>query len=585
MLKFAIFVTDYSVISDALMHGIEKMRPGFVRFLAALLLVAWSCFAPGPVVRAQTVPQKTAVRGRIADEAGNPLAGVTVVERGTPNGVATHSDGLFLISVRPGAVLDVSCLGYLPRSVEPGSRTELEIVLQEDVKSIEDVIVTALGLERNYVDLTYAAENAVKAVVNIEAIQQVEMPQRRGYDPFLEFFGIPQDYGRGDGRPQYREQRAGGSGVIISEDGYIVTNNHVVDGASKLKVKLNDGRSFDAKLIGKDSATDLALLKVEGKELPTLAFGSSDALRLGEWVLAIGSPFDLQSTITAGIVSAKARQLGAIPNDFRIESFIQTDAAVNPGNSGGALVNTHGELVGINTLIKSQTGSYVGYSFAIPESIVRKVVVDLKEFGVVQRALLGVQFRVVDQDFLDTEGKELGIKDLGGAYVAAVVEGGAASEAGIRKGDVILDIDGVKIVEPSTLQEQIAKRRPNDTVKLSVKRDGKVKRFDVTLRNKAGKTELVTKEDVDVVDALGGKFADAGAKLCRELDIKGGVQVVGIKADGILARARVKQGFVITHINDRPVYSLSDMQRMTEKVRSIDGVYPNGRSASYTLVE
>ena len=435
-----------------------------------------------------------------------------------------------------------------------------------------------------YPDLTYAAENAVKAVVNIEAIQQVEMP-RRGYDPFLEFFGIPQDYGYGDGRPQYREQRAGGSGVIISEDGYIVTNNHVVDGASKLKVKLNDGRTFEAKLIGTDSATDLALLKVEAKDLPTLPFGSSDALRLGEWVLAIGSPFDLQSTITAGIVSAKARQLGAIPNDFRIESFIQTDAAVNPGNSGGALVNTHGELVGINTLIKSQTGSYVGYSFAIPESIVRKVVVDLKEFGVVQRALLGIQFRVVDQDFLDAEGEELGIKELGGAYVASVVEGGAASEAGIRKGDVILSVDGVKITEPSTLQEQIAKRRPNDTVKLSVKREGKVKQFEVTLRNKAGKTELMTKEDVDVVEALGGKFADAGTKLCRELDIKGGVQVVGIKADGILARARVKQGFVITHINDRPVYSLNDMQRMSEKVRSIDGVYPNGRSASYMLVE
>ena len=397
-----------------------------------------------------------------------------------------------------------------------------------------------------YPDLTYAAENAVKAVVNIEAIQQVEMP-RRGYDPFLEFFGIPQDYGYGDGRPQYREQRAGGSGVIISEDGYIVTNNHVVDGASKLKVKLNDGRTFDAKLIGTDSATDLALLKVEAKDLPTLPFGSSDALRLGEWVLAIGSPFDLQSTITAGIVSAKARQLGAIPNDFRIESFIQTDAAVNPGNSGGALVNTHGELVGINTLIKSQTGSYVGYSFAIPETIVRKVVVDLKEFGVVQRALLGIQFRVVDQDFLDAEGKDLGIKDLGGAYVASVVEGGAASEAGIRKGDVILAIDGVKITEPSTLQEQIARHRPNDTVKLSVKRDGEVKQFEVTLRNKAGKTELMTKEDVDVVEALGGKFADAGTKLCRELEIKGGVQVVGIKADGILARARVKQGFVITH--------------------------------------
>ena len=433
-----------------------------------------------------------------------------------------------------------------------------------------------------YPDLTYAAENAVKAVVNIEAVQQVEMPRRRGYDPFLEFFGIPQGYDEG---PQYREQRAGGSGVIISEDGYIVTNNHVVDGASKLRVKLNDGRSFDAKLIGKDSATDLALLKIEASDLPTLAFGSSDALRLGEWVLAIGSPFDLQSTITAGIVSAKARNLGVIPNDFRIEAFIQTDAAVNPGNSGGALVNTHGELVGINTLIKSQTGSYIGYSFAIPESIVRKVVVDLKEFGIVQRALLGIRFAIVDQDFIDREGKELGITELGGAYVAGVVEGGSASEAGIRKGDVILDIDGVKINDNATLSEQIGRRRPNDKVKLSVKRDGAVKQIEVTLRNKAGKTELMTKEDVDVVEVLGGKFADAGTKLCRELDIKGGVQVVGIKADGILARARVKQGFVITHINDRPVYSVADMQRMDEKVRSIDGIYPNGRAASYTLVE
>ena len=433
-----------------------------------------------------------------------------------------------------------------------------------------------------YPDLTYAAENAVKAVVNIEAVQQVEMPRRRGYDPFLEFFGIPQGYDEG---PQFREQRAGGSGVIISEDGYVVTNNHVVDGASKLKVKLNDGRTFEAKLIGKDAATDLALLKIEAADLPTVPFGSSDALRLGEWVLAIGSPFDLQSTITAGIVSAKARNLGVIPNDFSIEAFIQTDAAVNPGNSGGALVNTHGELVGINTLIKSQTGSYVGYSFAIPESIVRKVVVDLKEYGIVQRALLGIRYGIVDQDFIDNMGEETGIKELGGAYVSSVVEGGSASEAGIRKGDVILDIDGVKINDNATLSEQIGRRRPNDKVKLSVKRDGKVKQIDVTLRNKAGKTELITKEDVDMVEVLGGKFADAGAKLCRELDIKGGVQVVGIKADGILARARVKQGFVITHINDRPVYSLSDMERMTDKVRSIDGIYPNGRAASYVLVE
>ena len=486
-------------------------------------------------------------------------------------------------------------LGVVAVSAAAGGFTAWKVAAPREgsVQYIEREVerTPALGTQftsyqaEQYPDLTYAAENAVKAVVNIEAIQQVEMPQRRGYDPFLEFFGIPQDYGRGDGGPQYREQRAGGSGVIISEDGYIVTNNHVVDGASKLKVKLNDGRSFDAKLIGKDSATDLALLKVEAKGLPTLAFGSSDALRLGEWVLAIGSPFDLQSTITAGIVSAKARNLGVIPNDFSIEAFIQTDAAVNPGNSGGALVNTHGELVGINTLIKSQTGSYVGYSFAIPESIVRKVVVDLKEYGIVQRALLGIRYGIVDQDFIDNMGEETGIKELGGAYVSSVVEGGSASEAGIRKGDVILDIDGVKINDNATLSEQIGRRRPNDKVKLSVKRDGKVKQIDVTLRNKAGKTELITKEDVDMVEVLGGKFADAGAKLCRELDIKGGVQVVGIKADGILARARVKQGFVITHINDRPVYSLSDMERMTDKVRSIDGIYPNGRAASYVLVE
>ena len=248
-----------------------------------------------------------------------------------------------------------------------------------------------------YPGLTYAAENAVQAVVNIEVVQRVEMPRSGyGYDPFLdpfrEFFGLPQQRGgSGNDEPRYQERRGGGSGVILSPDGYIVTNNHVADGATTLRVKLYDGRKFDAKLIGKDAATDLALLKIDATDLPTLPLGSSDALRLGEWVLAIGSPFDLQSTITAGIVSAKARQLGAIPNDFSIESFIQTDAAVNPGNSGGALVNTRGELVGINTLIKSQTGSYVGYSFAIPESIVRKVVVDLKEFGVVQRALLGIQ--------------------------------------------------------------------------------------------------------------------------------------------------------------------------------------------------
>ncbi len=436
-----------------------------------------------------------------------------------------------------------------------------------------------------YPDLTYAAENAVKAVVNIEAIQQVEMRSQRSYDPFLEFFGMPQGPRGGSSQPRFREQRSGGSGVIISTDGYVVTNNHVVDGASKLRVTLNDDRTFDAELVGRDAATDVALLKIDGKDLPTLAFGSSDALRLGEWVLAIGSPFDLRSTVTAGIVSAKGRQMGVIPSQFSVESFIQTDAAVNPGNSGGALVNAHGELVGINTLIMSQTGSYIGYSFAVPETIVRKVVMDLKEFGIVQRAMLGIEFRLIDQEFIDRMGEELGIREIGGAYVASVVEGGSASEAGIRKGDVILDVDGVKLVSQSTLQEQIARHRPNDRVKLTIKRGDDVKLFEVTLRNKAGNTELLTKEDVDVAELLGGKFAEVNDRKARALDIPGGIEVVGVKADGILARARVREGFVITHINDKPVRSLADLQRMTGKVRTIDGVYPNGRSASYTLVE
>lgn len=465
-----------------------------------------------------------------------------------------------------------------------GSESRVEYVEREVERTPQLGAQFAAYEEGKYPDLTYAAENAVRAVVNIEAIQEVEM-RSQNWDPFLEFFGLPQGSRGYDGRPQVQERKAGGSGVIISEDGYIVTNNHVVDQATKLRVTLNDGRVFDASIVGTDPATDVALLKIEAQGLPTLAFGSSDALRLGEWVLAIGSPFDLRQTITAGIVSAKARSLGVIPNEFRIESFIQTDAAVNPGNSGGALVNTHGELVGINTVIKSSTGSYIGYSFAVPETIVRKVVTDLKEFGVVQRALLGITFRAIDQEFVDTVGKELGIREVGGIYVAGVVEGGAASEAGIRKGDILLEIDGRKITDGSMLQEQIGRLRPNDRVKISAKREDEVKQFEVTLRNVTGKTELLTRDDVDVVEVLGGKFADASDKLCRELSIRGGVQVTSLKESGFLARARVKRGFVITHINDRAVYTVNDLRKITERVRSVDGIYPDGRAASYVAVE
>ena len=435
-----------------------------------------------------------------------------------------------------------------------------------------------------YPDLTYAAENAVKAVVNIESIREVQYGGRsRGYDPFYEFFGIP--YGGGYGEPQTREQRAGGSGVIISEDGYIVTNNHVIENATKLKVKLNDGRTFDAKLIGTDPTTDVALIKIDEKNLPTIPFGNSDNLRLGEWVLAIGSPFDLQSTITAGIVSAKARQLGVIPNELRVESFIQTDAAVNPGNSGGALVNTRGELVGINTVIKSSTGSYIGYSFAVPETIVRKVVVDLKEYGVVQRALLGIRYRAIDDQFIEQLGEELGISKTGGLYVDEVVEGGAAEEAGLRKGDIITAIDGTKTNDASTMTEKMAQRRPNDKVTISYNRNGIDKKVEVTLKNKVGKAEPVTADTKDVAEALGGKFADVSRATREKLEIRGGVQVTSVDRDGILGRSGVKEGFVITYINDRPVTSLSDLQRLSDKIETIDGVYPNGRALRYVIVQ
>ena len=329
----------------------------------------------------------------------------------------------------------------------------------------------------------------------------------------------------------------------------------------------------------------MALIKIDAQDLPTIPFGDSDALRLGEWVLAIGSPYELQSTVTAGIVSAKSRTLGVIPSQISIESFIQTDAAVNPGNSGGALVNTKGQLVGINTVIKSPTGSYAGYSFAVPEAIVRKVVVDLKEYGIVQRALLGVMFRVIDENFIEQEGKNKGITEIGGVYVAEAVEDGAAKAARIEKGDVITEIDGIKIGDAATVTEIIGKHRPNDKVNVTVKRAGKVKHFEVVLRNKAGKTELVSKDDFDIVNVLGGEFDELSQRQAKQLGIDGGVVVRSVKNGGLLYRARISEGFVITHINDKTVRSLSDLNRITEKVTSIDGVSRGGRAIRYALVE
>lgn len=433
---------------------------------------------------------------------------------------------------------------------------------------------------QQYPDLTYAAENAVKAVVAIEVTQEIQGGYSRGYDSFFEqFFGIPQDQSRSQ---QPRTRTGGGSGVIISSDGYIVTNHHVVDKASKLKVIFEDGTAYDATLIGTDPSTEVALIKIEAEGLPTIPFGNSDELRLGQWVLAIGSPYSLQNTVTAGIISAKGRSLDAISRENNpIEMFIQTDAAVNPGNSGGALVNAAGELVGINTLITSPTGSYIGYSFAVPSSIVMKVAGDLREHGVVQRAMLGVYSRPIDQAFIDEMGKETGITEKGGVYVAQLEEGGAAEAAGIKEGDVIIEFNGVKINDPSTLSYEVGRKKPNDKAEIVVKRGKEVKHFDVTLRNKLGNTDVVGK-DATAMDMLGGEFANVSEKLMKDLSIRGGAQVTSIGSDGILAEVKIRRGYIITRINDRQIRSVSDLNRITEEITYIGGMYPNGEAIAYS---
>ncbi|WP_071134375.1 Do family serine endopeptidase [Millionella massiliensis] len=435
-------------------------------------------------------------------------------------------------------------------------------------------------------DFTTAAENGVEAVVNIENRQKYTVRQYSnpfgggGFDPFEFFFG-PQQGQQQQSQPQQQERRSGGSGVIISADGYIVSNNHVVEGADELIVTLHDGTTYKATLVGTDPSTDIALLKIDAKDLKTMPFGNSEDLRLGEWVLAIGNPYGLTSTVTAGIVSAKGRSLGVMSSQMGIESFIQTDAAVNPGNSGGALITTEGKLIGINTVIKSPTGAYAGYSFAVPSSIVRKVVTDLREYGVVQRAMLGISFQAITPEWIERYGKEKGIEEVGGVYIAEVAADGAAEAAGIKEGDVLTQINGAAMNTTADVQETIAKLRPNDKIKVTVKRDGSTKTFDVTLRNRAGKTDLVKKDDVNLMEELGATFREVSDKQKKELRIRGGIQVVELKSDGLLARSRVQRGYIITAINDTPISSVSDLNRITDKVQSIDGVYPDGRIVSY----
>jgi Do/DeqQ family serine protease len=410
-------------------------------------------------------------------------------------------------------------------------------------------------------DFTSAAENTVHSVVHITT-KVVQTTFQR--DPFQEFF-----YGPGAGGREFKQYGAGaGSGVIVSSQGYIVTNNHVIENASEIQVILNDNSKYDAKVIGADPATDIAVLKIEGENFPAIPIGNSDDLKIGEWVLAVGNPFNLTSTVTAGIVSAKARNINLLSERntqeiVPIESFIQTDAAVNPGNSGGALVNTRGELIGINTAIASQTGSYAGYSFAVPVNLVDKVMRDLIDFGIVQRGYLGVQISDISQDIKEKNK----LKDLKGVFVAKVIEGGSADKAGLKDGDVILKIGSKEVNSVASLQEEIGKRRPGDKVFLTIRqKDGDLLSKELVLRNKEGETELMSKEEISKNYALGATFIELTDKEKKELNISYGVKIKSINT-GKLKAIGLKEGIIITKVNNEPIETV---QELTEKFSGVN---------------
>lgn len=449
-------------------------------------------------------------------------------------------------------------------SCTPRQQAPTTTIISQDGSAYRTVNLT----ETDYPDLTYAAESAVDAVVFVK----VTISRRSDVDPFLRyFFGIP-DMQQGQGS---------GSGVIIRQDGYIVTNNHVVSGATKVEVTLNNNKTYEATVVGTDPATDVALIKIDAEGLPVVPFGDSDNLRLGEWVLAIGSPLgeELRGTITAGIVSAKGRSMPSRDGEFKIESFIQTDAAVNPGNSGGALVNKKGELVGINTAIVSQTGAYSGYSFAVPVNIVRKIVEDLIDFGSVKRAMLGVRMGTVDTKIAE----ELKLPEVSGVYIGSVEKGSAADKAGIRQGDVIVDMAGTKIATASELQAKVNSYHPGDKTELTVIRDGKEVKFEVEFQDSASTTGTVA--DDGSISFYGSKIKTADKEVLSARGLTGGVEVVSV-GPGKLQTAGVPEGFIILYVNDQPVTKAEDVISVAKRSRRgiyIQGVTPAGKSRYFAF--
>lgn len=423
------------------------------------------------------------------------------------------------------------------------------------------------------VNLEMAAQLSVNAVVHVKTEVLVNRPT----DPLYQFF-----YG---GRSQQPElARSSGSGVLISDDGYIVTNNHVIESAEKVSITLNNKKTYNAEVIGTDPNTDLALLKIDEENLPHIQYGNSDDVNVGQWVLAVGNPYNLTSTVTAGIVSAKGRDINILRNDpysglSAIESFIQTDAAVNPGNSGGALVASNGDLVGINSAIKSQTGSYSGYSFAIPVNIVKKVVTDLKEFGTVQRAFIGVSIRNLD----DQLAEEISAPDLNGVYINGTTENGSAAKAGIKNGDLIRKIGNKSINDVAELQEQISQFRPGDKINITVLRDKKEIKLPITLKNRNGDEAIVSNESNQVLKLLGATFKEVDKKELKQLKISNGVKIDQL-LNGKLRRVGVKEGFIITKINHNKVSKVSELTAAINKSKNgilLEGIYENGRREYY----
>jgi Do/DeqQ family serine protease len=437
---------------------------------------------------------------------------------------------------------------------------------EEAIKNIE--------IKSGPVDFTETAKKVLDAVVHIMSVQttrneNLDLRPRELPDIFKDFFGdrfqMPENI-------PYQPLYGSGSGVIINAKGHIVTNNHVINNATELEVTLHNNETYKATVIGADPATDIALLQIKGDNLKALSFVNSDDVEIGEWVLAVGNPFSLYSTVTAGIVSAKARNININPEKFAVESFIQTDAAINPGNSGGALVNLDGKIVGINSAIASRTGSYSGYGFAVPSNIVTKVVADLLKYGSVQRGMLGVTIRTMNGNLA----KEKNIDFTKGVWVENVGENSAAEKAGIEAGDIIIEIDGIQVATSPRLQEIVAQHRPGDQISITAKRKGKEKVFKVTLENVQGTTDITKKENVEMLNYLGADFETLDKETAEKLNLDGGVRVVNLYPGLLRQSTQIRTGYIITHIDGKKVTNIKELVAILENKKGgvmLEGIY------------